>query len=536
MPKKPLRQSPPPEQPNPELELKWLEPGNAPDSDSYEVLARDGEPGTPQTPLFSADELFLPERPGTYRKPVAAIHAIPVQRDKNLKLSARKLMDALALAVQLDLRARGREAAQTLIRKIREDRAAPLFEIRTHRLAELAGLSTTNKDRIYDTLAELLNFQFIWNVLGEDGKVEFESIAAFIIRRDKGVGNQAGITRFAFEPEVLLWFLEPTMWANLNWSVMASFGRDAGSGEAAFGLYQNAWRYIGTNAKVTPILDLATWIDLILGPSRFVIIGEKKEKQAREYGEFKRTYLNPAIAMLNAHPALTHTIAVEEFKSGRKVTKLRFRFTEKRQQAFELPLGWPDDTIQKLKEMGFTEKDMSTLAQLYTHPQVKEAMSRMAVSEARLKARGEEIQSREAFFRAILRNVSNEQNQTEEADQKALEEARRLQKQTELQRRQEALEARFKSHQRSLVAKGLQSLPEDERNRLIQAHLKASPADRALYKEGETRAAWLILFQQWLINARQDLFQHWLPELHDRDFQTWLVWQFTTQSTGDAEA
>ncbi|MDP1293759.1 hypothetical protein Q6296_28475, partial [Klebsiella variicola] len=81
-----------------------------------------------------------------------------------------------------------------------------------------------------------------------------------------------------------------------------------------------------------------------------------------------------------------------------KITKLRFKFTEKRQQAFELPLGWPDDTIQKLKDLGFTEKDMATLAQLYTHPQVKEAMSRMAVSEARLKARGEVIQSREAFF------------------------------------------------------------------------------------------------------------------------------------------
>lgn len=532
MPKKPRHPDSTSEQTT--AELKWLEQDTAPDGDSFEVLAREATPGSPQTPLFSADELFLPERPGTYRKPVVAIHAIPLQRDKNLKLSARKLMDALALAVQLDLRARGREAAQTLLRKIREDRAAPLFEIRTHRLAELAGLSTTNKARIYDILAELLNFQFIWNVLGEDGKAQYESVAAFIIRRDKGTGSQAGITRFAFEPEVLLWFLEPTMWANLNWSVMASFGHEGGSGEAAFGLYQNAWRYIGTNAKLTPILDLATWIDLILGPSRFVVVGEKKEKQAREYGEFKRTYLNPAITMLNAHPALTHTIAVEEFRSGRKVTRLRFKFAEKRQQAFELPLGWPDDTIEKLKDMGFTEKDMSTLAQLYNYSQVKEAMSRMPVSEARLKARGEVVQSREAFFRAILRNVSNEQIQTEEADQRALEEARRLQQQTELQRRQDALETRFKAHQRALVVKGLQSMAEDERNRLIQAHLKARPADRTIYKEGEHRGAWLILFQQWLVNERQDVFQQWLPELHDRDFQTWLVWQFTEKVASEA--
>ncbi|MEQ5844309.1 replication initiation protein (plasmid) [Paraburkholderia acidicola] len=528
MPRTPQQNSDVPENGNPEL--RWLEKADAPRGEDFEVFEDDVSAGPEQGALFSADELFLPAQPGTYRKPVAAIHAIPVRRDVTLKLSARKLMDALALAVQLDLRARGREAAQTLVRKIREDRATPLFEIRTHRLAELAGLSTTNKERIHETLAELVGFRFIWNVLNEDGKAQFEAIAPFIIRRDKGVGSQAGVTRFAFEPDILLWFLEPTMWASLNWTVMAGLGREAGAGhEAAFGLYQNVWRYIGTYAKLTPVFDLATWIDLILGPSRFVIVGAKGEKQPREYGEFKRTYLTPAMALLNAHPALTHTIRVEEFKSGRKIARLRFHFNEKRQQAFELPLGWPEDTVKRLAELGFSEKDMATLSQLYAYPQVTEALKRLPTSEARMRARGEIVQSRNAFFRAILRNVSNEQAQTEEADQKALEEARRLQEQTEVQQRTEALQSRFAAHQRNLLANGLRDLPEDDRSRLIQAHLKARPQDKAMYKEGETRAAWLILFQQWIASARQDLFQQWLPAPHDREFQAWLVWQLAMQ-------
>lgn len=249
-------------------------------SDQYEVLAATPPEQQLDGGMFLSDELLLPSALNTYRKPVAAIHSIPERRDAALKLSARKLMEALPLAVQLDLRSKNKDEQQELVRKIREDRATPLFEIRTKELARLAGLSVSNMERIHETLAELVGYTFIWNVLGEDGSAEYEAVAPFLIRRDKGVGARAGFTRFAFEPEILLWFLEPKMWANFSWTVMSSLGgKVVGPGqEAAFGLYQNIWRYIGTSAKVTAAMDVGDWIDLIIGPSRFVQIDASGQK------------------------------------------------------------------------------------------------------------------------------------------------------------------------------------------------------------------------------------------------------------------
>jgi NTP pyrophosphatase (non-canonical NTP hydrolase) len=497
------------------------------DADDFEVMAADTPEGAAPGQLFRSDALLLPEAHNTYRKPVAAIHSIPERRDASLKLTARKLMEAMPLAVQLDLRSRRKEEAQELIRKIREERATPLFEIRTAELCRLAGISGSNKDRIYDTLAEMVAFPFVWNVLGEDGEVEFETVAPFLIRRDKGVGKKLGYIRFAFEPEILLWFLEPTMWANLSWTVMSGIGRSNGPGqEAAFGLYQNIWRYIGTSAKLTPLLDVATWIDLIIGPSRFVKVDSKGVKQVVDYKDFKRRYLLPGLAILNDHPALNHTVELKEDKAGgRKVARLRFKFVEKVQGTFDFPLGWPPEVLKQLTELGFSEKEISTASQLYPYEQVAEALKRLPAAEQRVRAKGSRVYSRKGFFGGILANVAKGEAQTAEEEAKLLKEAEQLQQQEVETQRMEALQAKFSTHQRNMIGAELNALPEKERDALIQKHLEAKPEDRILYKAGEFGTPYLALFCKWLAGAHPETYAAWLPELKDQSFQSWLAWQ-----------
>jgi hypothetical protein len=500
------------------------------ESDDFEVMsAPQGGPG-PQGWLFRPDELLLPNALNSYRKPVAAIHAIPERRDVSMKLSARKLMEALPLAVQLDLRSRSKEDAQELVRKIREDRATPLFEIRTKELGRLAGLSLSNMERIHETLAEMVGFPFIWNVLGEDGQAEYEAVAPLLIRRDKGLGQKYGYTRFAFEPEILLWFLEPKMWANLSWTVMSGIGRSNGMGqEAAFGLYQNIWRYIGTSAKLTPALPVATWIDLIIGPSRFVKVDEKGGKAVEDYKDFKRRYLLPGLEILNTHHALNHTVELKEDKSGRKVIRLRFKFVEKRQGTFEFPLGWPPASLKYLEEIGFSDQEISTMSQLYLYEQVAEALNRLPAAEQRVRAKGERVYSRKAFFSGILGNVVKGEAQSAEEDAKLLKEAEHRQQQETEAQRMEALQSKFNAYQRSLIAAELQKLSDDARNTLIQEHLSARPEDRIMYKPGDMGIAYLVLFSKWLETAHSRLYASWLPEAKDKNFQSWLVWQLTNR-------
>jgi len=500
------------------------------DALDYEVMEQEAA-RAPLGGLFHSDELLLPEKQNTYRKPVAAIHSIPAQRDASLKLSARKLMEALPLSVQLDLRSRSKEEAQELVRKIREDRATPLFEIRTKELGRLAGLTVTNMERIHDTLAEMVGFPFIWNVLGEDGQAEYETVAPFLIRRDKGVGKKLGYTRFAFEPEILLWFLEPQMWANLSWAVMSGIGRSNGPGqEAAFGLYQNIWRYIGTTAKVTPAFDVAMLISLVIGRSRFVKEDANGIKHVVDYKDFKRRYLIPGLAILNAHPALNHTVEMKEDKSGRKVVRLRFKFVEKVQGSFDFPLGWPPAALNQLEELGFSEKEITTVSQLHLYEQVAEALKRLPAAEQRVRAKGSKVYSRKAFFNGILANVANGEAQTAEEDAKLLKEAEQRQQQEAEAQRMKALQSKFSAHQRGLIAAELQNLPADERNRLTHAHLAARPEDRIMFKAGgELHTPYLVLFCKWLEAAHPEQYAAWLPEQKDANFQSWLVWQLTNR-------
>lgn len=135
----------------------------------------------------------------------------------------------------------------------------------------------SNVERIHDTLAELVGFTFIWNVLGEDNQVAYgKRLRLFLFGGIAAEGARRGYTRLRLSRRCFSGFFEPKDVGQFDVGGDRRIDRDGGLGqEAAFGLYQSTWRYIGTSAKLTPALDVHTWIDLIIGPSRFVQVNAR---------------------------------------------------------------------------------------------------------------------------------------------------------------------------------------------------------------------------------------------------------------------
>lgn len=251
------------------------------------------------------------------------------------------------------------------------------------------------------------------------------------------------------------------------------------------------------------------------------------KKRVVDYRDFKRRFLKPGLAILNGHPALNHTVELKEELSGRKVMRLRFKFQEKRQASFDLPLGWPTPAIKQLEEIGFSEKDIGTLSQLYPYDQVLEALKRLPTAEQRVRTTGSRVYSRKAFFNGILGNVAKGETQSAEEEAKLLKDAEQRQVRDEEIQRMDAMTNKFKAHQRSLIEEALQALPAEQQSSLFSEHQAADPGARTLFKNGRLGPAYLLLFANWLATAKPELFDSWLPEPKDKNMQSWSAWRLT---------
>jgi small-conductance mechanosensitive channel len=226
---------------------------------------------------------------------------------------------------------------------------------------------------------------------------------------------------------------------------------------------------------------------------------------------------------------LSHTAEFHEDKANRKVARLRFKLIEKRQGSFDLPLGWPPAALKALRDIGYSEKEITDVGQLYLYDQVAEALRRFPAAEQRQRDKGSKVYSRKAFFAGILTNVAKGEQQSAQEEDKLLKEAAQRQQQEAEDQKMRTLQSKFGAHQRALITEALQKLPQQERDSIFQAHLTAKPEDRIMFKSGELGHAYLVLFITWLAAARPDLFAEWLPETKDRNFQSWLVWQVTSR-------
>lgn len=473
-----------------------------------------------QSSLFANEDFILPTSVSTMRKAVSAIHAMPAKAEHSHTLNTRRLMDACILVAQLDCRKRGREAVE----RMRADRVSPLFETRVTEFVRLAGIAGKNYERVREGLDALYEMTLQWNMVGEDDKVEWEMKSHFLSSVGYGKGDKKGLIRFSIDPSILEIVLEPSHWATLSIQAMKGL-----STPTSYALYQNAWRYINTRAKVTAALPTDTWIKLITGASRYVKEDPKTGKSSINYGDFKRRVLVDAINMVNEIPALDHTIELKEHFSGKRVAKLQFKFHPKQQQRLNLPLSWPAEIMEVLAGLGFSSREVADMSQSRSHQEVAESLVRLRASDERLRAQGRPISSRKAYFIGILSNVAAGAGQGEIDDAQLEAEVREQDAAMAAKEREARVKEAFGRHQSEVFAAELFAMEDASRDAML-AQFEATDSGektRLLWSRGwrPNNAGALAVLRAWIAEERPELMAKLLPSPEDRSMEAWSAWR-----------
>lgn len=494
----------------------------------FEYVVRVDDPEQPS--LFSPDEVIVPqrdvvvpERLKEFKKAVAAIHAIPIKGGERQTINVRRLFDALILFAQLDVRSRGPQFMERL--RDPSAPATPMFEARVHELCRLGGISNKNYDRVYKDMDELLGMKMSWNIVSEDASVEFEMKANFLSMYGRGVGKMKGTVRFSIEASILQIVLDPANWATLSLQVMSGL-----TTSASYGLYQNAWRYINTAQKVTAALPTETWIELLMGPSRFVKVDAEGRKYVEDYGGFKQRHLNDAIERVNAVPALSHTIELKEHKAGLRVVRLQFKFVRKQQNRLEMPLTWPYEILQPLMGLGYSQEEISSLSEAHSFEVVKDSLLKFNEAKERLAASGKRITSHRRYFEGILDNIAKGADDSALDAEKLEARIRAEQAQQQAEDRRRRNEEKFQQHQKERFRDALFALPENVRLAALtqfeasDTYPKAKPLLEGRGWSPASAGA-LVILRQWMQKNRPDLLEDLLPDPQDRSLEAWLDWR-----------
>jgi Initiator Replication protein len=484
-------------------------------SDSeFEVKSRLNQPS-----LFPDEDFIIPDSLRTFRKSHSMIQSIALNRSHTL--NTRRLMDAASIIVQLECRKRGPE----FIERIFKDRVSPMFETRVTELAALANIPGKNYVRLREDMRNLYEMDFAWNVMGDDGQIEWDARSHYLSYLAMGQGDKSSIIRFAMDPAILSLILEPKLWARFHLASKVGIGSSA-----AYALWQFAYRYLGNPSKVTAAIPVDTMIEMLVGPSKYVKRSDGKVTVA--YGEFKRRCLNDAIARVNDIPSLTHKLELKEIYSGKRVAKLQLKFVPKLQAALDLaPLAWPKEVIDLLTSIGYTAEDQSILAQAHSFIVIADSIERLAGAEQRIRARGDAVFSRKALFDTILDNVAKGAALAEITDEAITTEARVRESERIALERNERMESAFSAHQRRVFNTNFSdSMSPAARDVLISKFLKSEGEKLSvlpLLSRGwsASNVGLMTIFRTWLQETDPESHNALLPAPEDRSIEAWKSWK-----------
>lgn len=483
----------------------------------FEIKSRLAQPS-----LFPDDDFIIPDSLRTFRKSHSMIQSIALNRSHTL--NTRRLMDAASIIVQVECRKRGPE----FIERIVKDRLSPMFETRVTELANLANIPGKNYVRLREDMRILYDMDFAWNVMGDDGQIEWNARSHYLSYLAMGQGEKSSIIRFAMDPAILALILEPKLWARFNLASKAGIGTSA-----AYALWQFAYRYLGNPSKVTAAIPVETMIEMLVGPSKYV--KRENAKVTVSYGEFKRRSLNDAIARVNDIPALTHKLELKEIFSGKRVAKIQFRFVPKVQAQLDLPpLAWPKEAIELLSSIGYTLEEQSILAQAHSYIVIADTLERLASAEQRIRARGEVVFSRKALFDGILDKVAKGAVLADITDEAIASEARVRESERIAQERKQRMDSAFLTHQRKVFTVNFSDLLSAEvRDALITKFLKSDigKKNQLLIDRGWSAAnvGLMTILRTWLQEFEPDAHNMLLPAPEDRSIEAWLAWQLDSK-------
>ena len=477
-----------------------------------------------QASLFPTEDLIIPDTLRHMRKAVAAIHAIPSDAKHAHTLNSARLFDACIHIAQIDFKKQDRGR----IERLKTERSSPLFDARITDIAKLAGIPGKNYVRLYKELDNLYEMSFHWNAVGEDAQVEWKMKSHFLTSLGYGEGHKRGRIRFAIEPSVLQFVLEPSNWATLSLQALHGLGT-----AASYALFQNTWRYVNTHAKVTAPLPTATWIELLVGKSRYVVEDADGSKRVEGYGDFKRRVLLDAIRRVNEVPALSYTLELKESHSGNRVSRLQFKFIPKKSMGLDMPLSWPPELIQVLNSIGMDDKEIHDLSQSNSQEALTEALLRLKDSESRMKGLGKQIVSKKAYLHGILANIAAGVAESEIDHDRIESEAKQQEALRAADERKERTQRAFDKHQAEVFSGKLFELGNDDRLKLLSTFDATPEGERSRILTG--KHGWspksvgaLSILKGWVLKNEPDWAARLLPNPEDRSIEAWMAWKLDT--------
>ena len=471
-----------------------------------------------QRNLFPTEDLIVPESLQKMRKAVAAIHAIPRNPEDSQNLTNRRVFDGLIIVAQIHCRQRGKE----FIQRIRDERVSPLFEVRTSELGKLSGIPGKNYDRIIEEINRIYEMDFEFNVCAEDGETIWENRARLLSSLGVGKNHKRGHIRFAMDPEMLILLLEPNLWASFSLSVMHDLGTSA-----AYALFQQTYRYINTNQKLTAALPTKTWIELLVGKNRYV--KDIDGKEVINYGEFKRRVLNDAIEKVNEVPALSYNIELKEHRQGNRVARLQFKFIPK-EPTLQLESTWPEDILTVLKSIGFLDKEITDISQAHSSASVADAICRLKEAEQRLKSEGKSISSRKPYFLGILRNIAAGED---EIDPEKIEaEVRVEMAERAAEERKRKMHEAYDEHRRKRFSAWVASLSVEDRKQLIADYEASEDFNPVLGKSlkkilTEENRSGLSTLRVWMEKHRSETLAGVFNTPEYQSLEGWMMWKLS---------
>lgn len=198
---------------------------------------------------------------------------------------------------------------------------------------------------------------------------------------------------FSFAPKIKKKLLDPVQYARLSLQFQSQLRSSAG-----LALYEICVRYLTNPSHLTMRESWAWWRPILSGTPDT----EAGDEAKREYKYFKRDYLRPAIAEVNA----VTNIFVEliEHREGRRVAEIQFRVTERKQPMLALdehPNVFDSTLIDRMVKIGIPLKEAQTL---YADSEENRIRAALQMTEQRMRSASlPPVRSAPALFKDALK-------------------------------------------------------------------------------------------------------------------------------------
>lgn len=451
-----------------------------------------------------------------FRKSVQAIHSYPSSPD--VSVTARKLINAICIYAQDCFSA----TTEDHRRQIKDPaiRATPIFRTSIGDLKKMIKQSSNDVERIYEALRNIFNWTFTYNVMGDvygESKIVARHQSRMI--SDLGIGTadglNAGEITFEIPNAVLLMIVEPFPYTQI--SMRIENGMRSG---ATIALFENTYRYISTENKVTAIMDVRDWINMIAG--------EGKYPGGDGYKFFKRLVLKPAMHQIETLDTVPYSLELIEKKGPRnRIIALQFKLHLKKQSGLnmETPISWHPSTAETLKNVyKLSAAKIAELPTFASEDEIVEAIRRESVMYANKLRLNDPILDRATYLMGIVRNVQTGRPKLEEPapEDDSLEEIGEGERLRALERVRKLRES-FKSHQVSTIKKGIAMLPQDSIEALRERFRNSPKGSTESIKKMEQKgwgAGLNAIFAGWA-SEEPDLRERFLTRDEDKEFDIW---------------